>query len=110
MGFLSGMLGSAIGVEMATVVNDLIQQHGGVQGIVQQMESQGLGATVQSWVGTGVNQAISAAQVHQAFGADVIQQLAAKAGVSPQELAEKLSAVLPQAIDKLTPNGIVPPR
>ncbi|HXW65898.1 MAG TPA: YidB family protein [Burkholderiaceae bacterium] len=110
MGFLSGMLGSAIGVEMATVVNDLIQQHGGVQGIVQQMESQGLGATVQSWVGTGVNQAISAAQVHQAFGADVIQQLAAKAGVSPQELAEKLSAVLPQAIDKLTPNGTVPPR
>ena len=110
MGFWSGILGSAIGVEMATVVNDLIEQHGGVQGIVQQMESQGLGATVQSWVGTGANQAISAAQVHQAFGADVIQQLAAKAGVSPQELAEKLSAVLPQAIDKLTPNGKLPPR
>jgi len=110
MGFWSGILGSAIGVEMATVVNDLIEQHGGVQGIVQQMQSQGLGATVQSWVGTGVNQAISAAQVHQAFGADVIQQLAAKAGVSPQELAEKLSSVLPQAIDKLTPNGTVPPR
>jgi uncharacterized protein YidB (DUF937 family) len=110
MGFWSGVLGSAVGVEMATVVNDLIEQHGGLQGIVRQMESQGLGATVQSWVGTGANQAISAAQVHQAFGPEVIQQLAAKAGVSPQELAAKLSAVLPQAIDKLTPNGIVPPR
>jgi len=110
MGFLSGMLGGAVGVEMATVVNSLIEKHGGLQGIVSQMESQGLGATVRSWVGEGANQAISAAQLHQAFGSDVIQELAAKAGMSPQDLASKLSTVLPQVIDKLTPNGTVPPR
>ena len=34
---------------------------GGVQGIVAQMESQGLGATVQSWVGTGANQPLTPA-------------------------------------------------
>jgi uncharacterized protein YidB (DUF937 family) len=38
-----------------------------------------------------------------------MNQLAAKLGMTPQELAAKLSAVLPQAIDKLTPAGVVPP-
>ena len=108
MGFLSSVLGGAVGVEMATVVNGLIEKHGGLQGIVSQMQSQGMGATVQSWIGTGPNQPISAAQVHSAFGPEVIQELAAKAGMSPQELAAKLSAILPQAIDHLTPNGTLP--
>ncbi|MGH8322659.1 MAG: YidB family protein [Steroidobacteraceae bacterium] len=51
---------------------------------------------------------MSADQVHQAFGAGTIQALAAKAGLNPQDLAQKLAQVLPQAIDKLTPGGVVP--
>ena len=108
MGLLDGVLGGVIGGEMATMVNSFIQQHGGVQGIVAQLEKQGLGATVQSWVGTGANQPISPDQVHQAFGGGTLAQLAAKAGINPQELAQKLSQVLPTAIDKLTPEGKIP--
>jgi uncharacterized protein YidB (DUF937 family) len=108
MSLLDGLLGGAVGAEMATVVNSFIQQHGGVQGIVAQLEKQGLGPTVQSWVGSGPNQAISADQVHQVFGSGMIAQLAAKAGLNPQDLAQKLSQVLPGAIDKLTPDGKVP--
>ena len=108
MSLLDGLLGGAIGGEMATVVNSFIQQHGGVQGIVAQLEKQGLGATVQSWVGTGPNQPISPDQVHQVFGSGTLAQIAAKAGLNPQELAQKLSQVLPTAIDKLTPEGRVP--
>jgi uncharacterized protein YidB (DUF937 family) len=107
MGLLDGLIGGAIGAEMATVVNGLIEKHGGVQGIVAQLEQQGLGGTVRSWVGTGQNQAITADQIHQAFGSDTVKQLAAKVGMSPQDLAAKLSAILPQAIDKLTPGGTV---
>jgi uncharacterized protein YidB (DUF937 family) len=92
---------------MATVVNDLIQKHRGVQGIVAQLEQQGLGGTVRSWVGAGANQPITADQVHQAFGSDTVKQLAAKVGMTPEDLAAKLSQVLPQAIDKLTPGGVV---
>ena len=110
MGLLDGILGGVVGGEMATVVNGLIEKHGGVQGIVSQLQKQGLGATVQSWVGTGPNQPISPDQVHQAFGADTIKDLAAKVGLTPQDLAAKLAAMLPQAVDKLTPNGVVPPR
>jgi uncharacterized protein YidB (DUF937 family) len=108
MSLLDGLLGGAVGAEMATVVNSFIQQHGGVQGIVAQLEKQGLGATVQSWVATGPNQPISPDQVHQVFGSGTLAQIAAKAGLNPQELAQKLSQVLPTAIDKLTPEGRVP--
>jgi len=109
MGLFDGVLGGIIGAEMATVVNGLIEKHGGLQGIVSELQSNGLGPTVQSWIGTGANQAISAAQVHEALGADTIAQLAAKIGISPQDLAGKLSQVLPQAVDALTPRGVVPP-
>lgn len=108
MGLLDGLLGGAVGAEMVTVVNGLIEKHGGVQGIVAQLEQQGLGGTVRSWVGTGTNQPITADQIHQAFGSDTVNLLAAKVGLTPQDLAAKLSAILPQAIDKLTPGGAVP--
>lgn len=110
MGLFDGVLGGLIGGEMATVVNQLIEKHGGVQGIVTQMEQQGLGNTVKSWVGNGANLPITADQVHAAFGSNLIQGLAAKIGVNPNDLAEKLAQALPQAVDKLTPNGVVPPR
>jgi uncharacterized protein YidB (DUF937 family) len=108
MGLLDGVIGGIVGAEMASVVNGLIQRHGGVQGIVAQLERSGLGGTVGSWVGTGPNQPISADQIHQAFGADTIQALAAKAGLNPQDVEQKLSQLLPQTIDKLTPAGVVP--
>jgi len=103
---LDGLLGGAVGAEMVTVVNGLIEKHGGVQGIVAQLEQQGLGNTVRSWVGTGANQPITADQIHQAFGSDTVKQLAAKIGMTPEDLASKLSQMLPQAIDKLTPGGV----
>lgn len=109
MGLFDGVLGGLVGGEMASVVNGLIEKHGGIQGIVSQLQQQGLGDTVKSWIGTGPNQPISSAQVHQAFGADTIDALAAKLGLDPQVLSEKLAQVLPQTVDKLTPGGVVPP-
>jgi uncharacterized protein YidB (DUF937 family) len=108
MGLFDGVLGGVVGAEMATVVNGLIEKHGGLQGIVSQLEQQGLGGTARSWIGTGANQPISADQIHQVFGSETVKQLAAKVGLSPDVLAAKLSQVLPQAIDKLTPAGSVP--
>ena len=39
MGFLDGILGGVVGAEMTSVVSNLIQQHGGVQGVIAQLES-----------------------------------------------------------------------
>ena len=107
MGLLDGVLGGAVGAPVVSALNSLIPQHGGVQGIVAQLEQQGLGNTVKSWVGTGANQPISPEQIHQVFGG-AITAIAAKMNMTPQELAAKVSEHLPGAIDQLTPNGTLP--
>ena len=108
MGFLDGLLGGIIGGGMATVVTQILDKHGGLQGVVSEFERNGFGPTVQSWVGTGPNQAIAPDGINRVLGSDLLQQLAAKTGMSVQELAQKLSQVLPVAVDKLTPDGVIP--
>jgi uncharacterized protein YidB (DUF937 family) len=108
MGLLDGVLGGVIGASMVSIVSGIIEQHGGLQGVVAQLEKQGLGAAAQSWIGHGANEPLSTAQVQQAFGTEKLQQLATQYGLSVPELSQKLAQVLPQAIDKLTPNGAVP--
>jgi uncharacterized protein YidB (DUF937 family) len=110
MGMFDGILGGVVGAEMATVVNHLIEKHGGVSGIVSELQQKGLGNAVKSWVGTGPNQPVSTDQLHNALGADTVSQLAAKLGINSQDLLAKLSQALPTAIDKLTPAGQVPAR
>lgn len=108
MGLLDGMLGGVVGAGMAGVVGKMIEEHGGLQGIVSQLESSGLGDTVRSWIGKGENQPVTGDQLHQALGSDMVTQLASKLGITPQELSAKLADVLPGVVDKLTPDGTVP--
>jgi uncharacterized protein YidB (DUF937 family) len=103
-----GLLGGIVGAGMVSVVNGIIEKHGGLQGVVSEFERNGLGPTIKSWVGTGPNQPISPDDVHKVLGADLLQQLSAKSGLSVQELTQKLSQVLPQAVDGLTPGGAIP--
>jgi uncharacterized protein YidB (DUF937 family) len=109
MGLLDGVLGGIVGAEMVSVVNGVIEKHGGLGGVVEQFRRQGLGDTIKSWVSTGPNLPISPDQVHQALGPDTIAQLASKLGMTPQELSAKLSTALPEIVDKMTPGGVVPP-
>ena len=108
MGMLDGLLGGIVGAGMVSVVSSVIEKHGGLQGVVSEFEKNGLGATVKSWVGTGPNQAISPDEVHRALGPDLLQHLSAKSGLSVQDLTQRLAQVLPQAVDKLTPDGTIP--
>ena len=106
MGMFDGILGGVVGAEMASVVNGMIERHGGIQGVISQFQTNGLGPTVQSWVNPGPNQPITPAQVNQGLGPETINALAAKLGIPPDQLAAKLSEVLPQSIDHLTPGGV----
>jgi uncharacterized protein YidB (DUF937 family) len=108
MGLLDGVLGGIVGAGMVSVVNGILEKHGGVQGVVNEFERNGLGATVRSWVGAGPNDPVSPDDVHRVLGPDLLQQLSAKSGLSVQELTEKLSSVLPHAVDRLTPDGTIP--
>jgi uncharacterized protein YidB (DUF937 family) len=108
MGMFDGLLGGIVGAGMVSVVNNLIEQQGGLPSLINKFQQQGLGETVNSWVSTGPNKPISSDDVHRALGPELLQQLSAKSGLSVQELAQKLSTILPQAVDTMTPNGSVP--
>lgn len=84
-------------------------QSGGLGSLVGQFASKGLGQIMNSWVGTGSNLPISPDQLKQGLGADAINQLAARSGMSPEQVSSKLTQLLPAVVDKLTPQGEVPP-
>ena len=104
MGLLDGVLGGLVGAG----INQIIQSHGGVQGLVNQFEQKGLGGIAQSWVGTGPNQPVSTDQLLHVLGSNNVAQFAAKLNVSQEELLNKLSELLPVHIDKMTPGGVIP--
>src|SRR5215467_7539377 len=56
---------------------------GGLSGLRNNAQSQGIGHIFQSWVGSGPNQAITPEQTQGLLGEDKINQLASRAGVSP---------------------------
>lgn len=108
MGLLDGLLGGTVGAALVTAATDLIEKNGGIAGVAQKFQEKGLGPIIQSWISTGQNQPIDPEQVGHAVGHDFIADLAAKAGVSPEELKKKLAEILPGVIDKLTPEGKLP--
>ena len=81
---------------------------GGLDVLLRQFQQNGFGEIFKSWVGTGQNQAISPAQLHQAIGQDTVNDLSQQTGAPQDDLLSQLSKYLPGVIDKLTPNGQLP--
>lgn len=84
------------------------QKTGGLSGLVKQFSGKGLGDLVNSWVSTGKNLPVTAQQVQQGLGNDTIRDLASKAGLSQDQVASRLTELLPNIVDKLTPDGKLP--
>jgi len=89
-------------------VKNLVNNAGGFQGLVDKLQQSGLGDQVQSWIGHGGNQPVSADQVTQALGQDQVQKLADQSGVTPEQFSQHVADVLPQAVDHATPGGQAP--
>ena len=108
-GALSGQ-GGAQGSGLLQLLMELINnpQTGGLQGLIAAFQDKGLGDLVSSWIGTGQNLPISAEQLQSVLGSGQIGQIAQQLGLSSQEVSGQLSALLPQVIDGITPNGQVP--
>jgi uncharacterized protein YidB (DUF937 family) len=95
----------------ATLLQTAMQMfgnHGGISGLLNNAKSQGLGNTVQSWIGTGANNSVTAEQVENLIGQDRLNQLASRVGVSPETARAALARVLPTIVDKSTPEGKLP--
>ena|SRR5437588_6151327 len=87
---------------------EMFGHQAGLSSLVAAFEQQGLGHIAQSWISNGANHAVSADQIQRVLGQNRIQQLASKAGISPDDAAQKLSGILPVVVDKLSPGGKIP--
>lgn len=115
MGFLDQVLG---GLRKGGAQQQLVQSVsgllrggsaiGGLDGLLGLLESKGLGHVGQSWVGKGKNLPISAQQLQQVLGNEHIAAIAGKLGITPDRAAASLSKLLPQIVDRVTPDGHVP--
>ena len=102
---LGGILGGGGGGQR--LVDDPHAQ-AGVSALVDQFERHGQGDSINQWVSTGPNPAITAQQLEQGLGPQVVNQLVgASGGMGKDELMGELSRMLPDAIDRLTPDGRV---
>ena len=96
------------GANVLGAVMSLVQQNGGLTGVLNMLQSSGLGQQANSWVGTGANAGVSADQMTQVFGNAGLGNLAAQLGTSHGQAGSILSQVLPELVNQLTPNGQVP--
>jgi uncharacterized protein YidB (DUF937 family) len=107
---LGGTLKAALGQGTAAAAPGLVaaalsQANLGLQGIVNQLQQNGLGAQVASWLGNGQNIAITPDQLKAALGNEHVQKLAASLGLSTDDALKILSQHLPTAVDQASPNG-----
>ena len=81
---------------------------GGLGGLIGKFSTAGLGDKATSWVGTGPNDSLEGHEVEKALGADTINEIAKKAGMSPDQAKGGLASMLPGLINGLTPGGSLP--
>ena len=99
-GDLGGILGQVLG--------GVGGGSGGLGGLLEHFQRAGFGDQARSWVSAGDNQPISPNDITQVFGADGLAEIARRAGVGEDDAARGLSQLMPEVVDRLTPDGRVP--
>ena len=122
MGLLDSLLGQMMGGTMGgaqptgaqaqnpllQIVLQMLQQNGGLSGMLGKMQQAGYGQQAQSWIGTGQNMPIDAGALSQIFGQGELGQLAQQLGISHDEASGSLAQMLPNVVDEMTPGGQIP--
>jgi uncharacterized protein YidB (DUF937 family)/outer membrane protein OmpA-like peptidoglycan-associated protein len=102
LGDKSGTLLSAL---LSMMTN---QDSGGFSGFLNLFSKAGLGDVASSWVSSGANSTLSNEQLESALGSNVIGSIAEKVGLPASTATSAMAWMVPQVIDKLTPDGVVP--
>jgi uncharacterized protein YidB (DUF937 family) len=112
---LSSIFGGLAGANQAQSGNlllqlalSLLQQNGGLEGVLGRFRQGGLGQQADSWVGTGQNMNISANELQQIFGSSTLRDLASQFGMPQEQAGSTMAQVLPELINQLTPQGQLP--
>lgn len=89
-------------------VTKIVEENGGVAGLVQKFKENGFSDVASSWIGKGENASIGADDLIKVLGKDSISQLASQVGMDTNSTAGLISSMLPVVIDKLSPDGEEP--
>jgi uncharacterized protein YidB (DUF937 family) len=108
---IGGSLGGLIGQVTAAAAPGLISavlaktNLGDLNGLVNQLQQNGMGDQVKSWLGNGANMHITPDQLRAALGNDQVKQIAAHFGLPIDEALKLLAEHVPNAVDQASPNG-----
>ena len=98
--------GSGAQNSLTDMAMDLVRQQGGVGSLINQLQQGGLGDVLNSWISNQQDNApISGSDLQNALGSDTISQVAQKFGIDANQAGDLLAQVLPNLVDKATPNG-----
>ena len=104
-GMLGGLMGGGLGGMLGGAGGML---SGGLADLVKQFQQNGQGDKAESWVGSGANKPVAPHELEQALGEERIAWLMQQTGLPRDQLLQGLSRELPQAVDRLTPQGRLP--
>lgn len=113
---LSSILGGLTGASSAPggggnvllqLILSMLQQNGGLEGVLGKFRDAGMAAQADSWVSTGQNMDLTADQLQQVFGSGALNDIAAQLGLSQNQAGLAMSQMLPELINQLTPQGQV---
>lgn len=85
----------------------MLQQNGGLEGVLGKFRQAGMGAQADSWVSSGQNMNISPDQLQQVFGSGSLNDIASQLGMSQNQAGSTMSQMLPELVNQLTPQGQV---
>ena len=118
-GLISSILGNVIGNVLgghgsqrglvSEIIQGLLNQNGGIQGMMQQFQKSGFGDIFESWLGTGENKAISGEQLQQvgSLGSQ-LSTMAQGLGLNLGQVSGIAAALLPKLVDEVSPKGVAP--
>jgi len=76
--------------------------------VLDRFRQSGSGAKVDSWVRKGPNEPIDARDVETAIDEETLSSLSRQTGLSRDELLARITRDLPEAVDRMTPDGELP--
>lgn len=100
---LGGSLGQAAVEALPTIIERVLP--GGVQGLLNQLQSSGYAAQVNSWLGRGPNEPITTDDLSRVVNSDQVRQIADKLGIPADQVLAVLAKVLPATVDHHSPDG-----
>lgn len=81
---------------------------GGLGALLEGVRRAGFGEQAGSWVSAGQNLPLPPGALEPIFGQGGLAEIARRAGLTQDEASQGLAQLMPEVVDRVTPNGAVP--